>query len=224
MSRFNHAALISAAYASRDALPHPHARLASGWWLTFTGRESNPLDSNEKFLSVTSNFLLSQVYPGATVNTPHYWSPRRKSWFDQGGNLVEQKIPKILGAFFEHAQEIKAKRAEDERRHRERAEQERLRKEREDRRDAHDKLRDELDRQAGAWHRARFLRRYIQAARRATSSRPVRLPFVDSTVDFLEWATNYVDQLEPLSNVRKNPDQWPEPRSYVYAAWACIDC
>jgi hypothetical protein len=71
MSRFNRAALISAAYASSDALPHPHARLASGWWLTFTGRESNPLDSNEKFLSVTSNFLLSQVYPGATVNTPH---------------------------------------------------------------------------------------------------------------------------------------------------------
>jgi hypothetical protein len=103
------------------------------------------------------------------------------------------------------------------RRHRERAEQERLRKEREDRRDAHAKLRDELERQAGAWHRARFLRRYIQAARRATSSRPVRLPFVDSTVDFLEWATNYVDQLDPLSNVRKNPDQWPEPRSYVYA-------
>ena len=52
--------------ASSDALPHPHARLASGWWLAFTGWESNPLDSIEKFLPVTSNFLLSQVYPGAT--------------------------------------------------------------------------------------------------------------------------------------------------------------
>jgi len=29
MSIFNHAALVSAAYASSDALPHPHARLAS---------------------------------------------------------------------------------------------------------------------------------------------------------------------------------------------------
>jgi hypothetical protein len=27
----------------------PYARLASGRWLTFTGWESNPLDSNEEF-------------------------------------------------------------------------------------------------------------------------------------------------------------------------------
>ena len=52
-SRLNHAASIPAAYASRDALLHPHARLASGRWLTFTGRESNPLDSIEKFPSST---------------------------------------------------------------------------------------------------------------------------------------------------------------------------
>jgi hypothetical protein len=70
MSGLNHAASISAAYASSDALPHPHARLASGRWLAFPGWESNPLDSIEKFLSVTSNFLLSQVYPGANTNLP----------------------------------------------------------------------------------------------------------------------------------------------------------
>jgi hypothetical protein len=69
-SRLNHAASIPAAYASSDALPHPHARLASGRWLTFAGWELNPLDSIEKFLSVTSNFLLSQAYPGATTNDP----------------------------------------------------------------------------------------------------------------------------------------------------------
>src|SRR2546430_109041 len=53
------------------ALPHPHARLASGRWLAFAGRESNPLDSVEKFPSATSDFLLSQIYPGATANLPH---------------------------------------------------------------------------------------------------------------------------------------------------------
>src|ERR1700735_299455 len=67
MSGFNYAASISAAYASSDALPHPHARLASGRWLAFTGWESNPLDSIEKFLPVTSDFLLSQAYPGASL-------------------------------------------------------------------------------------------------------------------------------------------------------------
>src|SRR5260370_38903467 len=68
LSRLNHAASIPAAYASRGALPHPHARLASGRWLALAGRESYPLDSIEKFPSATSDFLLSQVYPGATAN------------------------------------------------------------------------------------------------------------------------------------------------------------
>jgi hypothetical protein len=66
ISGLDHAASASAVYASSRALPHVHARLASGWWLAFAGWELNPLDSIEKFLFVTSNFLLSQAYPGAT--------------------------------------------------------------------------------------------------------------------------------------------------------------
>ena len=69
LSRLNHAASVPAAYASSGALPHPHARLASGRWLALAGRESNPLDSIEKFPSATSDFLLSQIYPGATQNS-----------------------------------------------------------------------------------------------------------------------------------------------------------
>jgi hypothetical protein len=53
ISRLNHTASVPAAYASSDALPHPHAKLASGWWLAIAGRESNPLDSIEKFPSST---------------------------------------------------------------------------------------------------------------------------------------------------------------------------
>jgi len=71
ISGLNHAASVSATYASSRALPHAHARLASGWWLAFAGRESNPLDSIEKFPSSTSDFLLSQIYPGAMLkNSP----------------------------------------------------------------------------------------------------------------------------------------------------------
>jgi len=62
----NHAASVPAAYASSRALPHAHARLASGRWLASAGRGSNPLDSDEGFLSATSDLLLSQAYPGAT--------------------------------------------------------------------------------------------------------------------------------------------------------------
>ena len=67
ISGLNHTASISAAYASSCALPHTHARLASGWWLAFAGRESNPLDSIAKFPSSTSDFLLSQAYPDAML-------------------------------------------------------------------------------------------------------------------------------------------------------------
>jgi hypothetical protein len=37
--------------------------LASGWWLAFAGRESNPLDSTERFLSIASDFLLNAGWP-----------------------------------------------------------------------------------------------------------------------------------------------------------------
>jgi hypothetical protein len=39
-------------------------------WLAFAGWELNPLDSIEKFLSSTSDFLLSQAFPSATANLP----------------------------------------------------------------------------------------------------------------------------------------------------------
>ena len=66
ISELNHAASASAVYASSSALPHSHARLASGWWLAFAGRVSNPLDPYKRFRSFTSDILLFRIYPGAT--------------------------------------------------------------------------------------------------------------------------------------------------------------
>src|SRR5690349_21156820 len=57
ISRLYHAALTLAAYASSSALLRSHARLATGCWLGIIGRESNPLNSDERFQSVTPNFL-----------------------------------------------------------------------------------------------------------------------------------------------------------------------
>jgi hypothetical protein len=61
LSRPYHAASTLGAYASSNALLHSHARLATGCWLGIAGRESNPLNSDERFRSVTPNFLLSQA-------------------------------------------------------------------------------------------------------------------------------------------------------------------
>jgi hypothetical protein len=65
-----------------------------------------------------------------------------------------------------------------------------------------------------AWYRARFLRRYVRAARRALGRNQIEPKFRDQSVDFLEWAAAYIDQLDPLSATARNPDQLPEPTHY----------
>ena len=47
-----HAASASAAYASRPALPPPLQGSLPAGWLAFAGRESNPLDRDERFQNV----------------------------------------------------------------------------------------------------------------------------------------------------------------------------
>jgi hypothetical protein len=140
------------------------------------------------------------------IDSTSRWFLRRKSCYDQGRRLLEQKIPNVLAAFYDRAREIKAERAEAERRHREEEERERLRKDKEERRAAKAKLISELDRQAAAWHRARFLRRYIQAAPRALVTKSVQTTFRGETIHFLDWATAYVRQLDPLSPQPTNAD------------------
>ena len=71
ISWLNNAASVLAVYASSSALLHSHARLASGWWLAFTGRDSNPMNSNKRFQFNLSHFLLLQIYPGATTLDSH---------------------------------------------------------------------------------------------------------------------------------------------------------
>ena len=132
---------------------------------------------------------------------------QRKSWYDQGKQRVGSKIPRILAAFLECALEIKAKRDEEEREERKRLEQERLRKEKAERREAHANLIAELERQAGAWFRARLLQRYLRAMRRTTGEGQIQGALGQEKVDFLLWAEQYAAQLDPLSAVPPNPDQ-----------------
>ncbi len=46
LSRLNHTAYWLAVYASQPGLPRDHARLASGWWLAFAGRDWLPAGSH----------------------------------------------------------------------------------------------------------------------------------------------------------------------------------
>jgi hypothetical protein len=144
----------------------------------------------------------------------HYWRPRRKTWYDHRDRLVETQVPKILASFHELALRLTAERLEAERKQRLREVEERREQNRQERREAHAKLIADLERQAGAWYRARFLRRYVFAARRALGGNRIEAKFRDQSVDFLDWAANYVEQIDPLSETDRNPDQLPEPTHY----------
>jgi hypothetical protein len=65
----------------------------------------------------------------------------------------------------------------------------------------------ELERQAGAWYRARLLQRYLRMFRRTIGAGAITGKLRDKKVDFLLWAEQYVDQLNPLSSTPDNPDQ-----------------
>jgi 2,3-bisphosphoglycerate-independent phosphoglycerate mutase len=81
-----------------------------------------------------------------------------------------------------------------------------LERARAERRDAELKLIHDLERQAGAWFRAKFLHRYVRAAQRALGNEQMTAQRGGETVDFLVWAQGYVDQLNPLHPAAHNDD------------------
>lgn len=138
---------------------------------------------------------------------PKYGAPTRVTWYDRAGRRVEDQLPAILEGFYELALSIKTRRADDERKQRQREEAVRRRKELEARQDVNAALVKQLETDAGAWHRARYLRRYIVAARRTLGAATIRVRFQKEQIDYLAWAERYVDELDPLN---------PAPRSVEF--------
>jgi len=138
-----------------------------------------------------------------------------KTISDQARRRLEDKLPEVLHAMLEHA--LDEKRWREDRRRAEEAQRERERLENlaRERHEAHLKLIAELERQAGAWYRARFLRRYVKAARRQLGGRSIEAKLQQEKVDFFEWAAGYLEQLDPLSATPHHRDQIPRQLPYV---------
>jgi hypothetical protein len=132
-----------------------------------------------------------------------YWGPERRSWYDRKGKKVEQQLPKVLLGFYDLALATKARRAKHEQEAREEEERQRRKAEWEAVQESNDKLIGQLETDAGAWHRARYLRRYVAAARRTLGSQALPVRFRKETIDFLNWAEGYVNQLDPLHPARR---------------------
>lgn len=144
-----------------------------------------------------------------------YGRPDRRSWFNHRGKRVEDQLREILLGLYELALSIRERRAKAEQETRQREQEERRRKEWEAIQEANEELISQLETDAGAWHRARYLRRYIREARRRLGRVALRARFRDQTVDFLDWAEAYVDQLDPLQERRRTGEFEASP-TYHY--------
>jgi hypothetical protein len=131
-----------------------------------------------------------------------------KVWKDTKAHPLEVQVRKLLHGLLNLALERKRHREEQHQRAIEARELERQQAILRQRRAANVKLIEELERQAGAWHRARFLRRYLRAAKRALDDRVFTVDLQDQPTDFIRWAEHYVNQLDPLH---------PEPRDPAFA-------
>jgi hypothetical protein len=150
------------------------------------------------------------------LDTYRTWGgPDRRSWYHRKGRRVEDQIPEVLLGFYELALSIRERREKDEREAREREEQERRRQEREALRTANQGLIAQFERDAGAWHRARYLRTYVRAARRALGARALTAAFRDKTINYLDWAERYIDQLDPLNRADRT-GEFEEGSSYQF--------
>jgi hypothetical protein len=138
-------------------------------------------------------------------------SYRERTFNDGKRQRLEDQIHRVLGELYDRALEIKKDRAAAERR----AQEERIRAqraaERRARRDTELKLIEELERQAGAWFRAKLLHRYVRHARRALAGEVIRVKRGAEAVDFYAWAAGYLDQLDPLHPAPRNTDLAPDP-------------
>ena len=140
-----------------------------------------------------------------------------KSWFETKTRTLDVLIPRVLADF----RAVAARMQEvDERQERDRLERERLAKvaaELAARRAANEKLIHSLEAQAGAWHRAQYLRRYLRAARRAFGPEGITARSGSDEIDFLGWAEHYVNQLDPLHTEPRDADCVHERDSYYGA-------
>lgn len=128
------------------------------------------------------------------------------TWKDGARRQLEGQFDSILLGCHSKAVEIRQRRKEDARAR----EAERLLSEqryrRAQRRDANARSIRELESQAGAWFRARALTAYLRALRRALGNERVSGRLRGKKVDLVAWAERYIDQLNPLSRTRHDPD------------------
>lgn len=140
------------------------------------------------------------------------------TWKDGAKVRLEDKITSVLLSLLDAALRIKSNREQKRLDEIEERRKEILRINQSQRRDANAKLIRALETQAGAWLRARLLRGYLRATRRAVGTDRVEATLAGKPVDFIAWAQHYVDQLDPLSMTPHDPDLEEDRPGYYHGS------
>lgn len=120
----------------------------------------------------------------------------RKSWSDGKKRRVENCLNDVVIALIDFAFKEKSRRAEHERRERERKEYEKLKHEKQEAiRKEKAKLND-LETVAEDWNKSQKLRLFIEAVRQVSDE--IRIGSGEDVSDWLDWATQQADRLDPL--------------------------
>lgn len=126
------------------------------------------------------------------------WLINRSSWNDGKVQRIEDVLNKFCISAIELSEAIKVdrekKRLDTIRREEERVQRERLRVLRE----AEIKRREIFDKQSEAWNKAEELRRYINAVSNLEAEKFTIDDVDNSKSDWLGWANNYADHMDPL--------------------------
>jgi hypothetical protein len=137
-----------------------------------------------------------------------------RTWKNGVRLKLEDQTRAVLLALFDESVAIKEERERARLAEIERRRQEQLEWEASERREANAKLVHELEAQAGAWARARFLRSYVRALQRTLGDERLTAKRQTETIDFLDWAAHYTDQLDPLCATPHDPDMKSERPGY----------
>jgi hypothetical protein len=162
-------------------------------------------------------YARSELVPTGELRVNVSWaeyaySPR--TWKDGARTPLESQLKSVLTGLLDEALKVKEYNEQQRRAELERRRDEQLAFQQTERREANARLIHELETQAGAWFRARTLRAYLRAVRRAMGETVLQAKLQGIPIDFLSWAEQYVDQLDPLSKAAHHPDLIPDYPGY----------
>ena len=140
----------------------------------------------------------------------------RRSWNDGKKRRIENCLNDVIIGLIDSAFKEKSRRAENERRERERKEHEKLKHEKQEAiRKEKAKLND-LETVAEDWHKSQKLRAFIEAVRQISDE--VTIGTGEDVNDWLDWATQQADRLDPLA--KSPPSVLDEEEKWCgYSRW-----